>query len=227
MLNSLIHESKVVIMNFDPKRWKVYTWKNWSILFWIINPGSAINELVFGQRVAKLYLEDKTMDAVKFERGFTPCPHCAELHDNRLWDTSNDTALGNWFGLYCRNCGDVIPCVMSIMTFLILLVTSPLWYWFKDGLREKWLLKQKSRYEGVDVSNQTSPYAGRGWVVAGLKWGMFMFVFMGLLFPYFIERSFSIERLLISFVLWLAGGLAFGYMMKVWTGQPSEQVPSH
>lgn len=212
-------------MNFDPKRWKVYTWKHWSVLFWILNPGSAINELILGQRVAKLYLEDKTMDASKFERGFTPCPHCDELHDNRLWSTENNTAFGNWFGLYCRNCGDVIPCIMSVLTFMILAVTSPIWYWFKDGLKEKWLVKQKDRYEGIDVSTQTNPFAGRGWIVVGLEWGLGMFVIMGVLYPYFIGSHFSWSSLPFSFMLWMLGGLGFGYVMKVTMGrQPQKTV---
>ena len=47
-------------MEFDKEKYKVYTWKNWMMLHWILNPGLAINELILGQRVPKVSLEDKT-----------------------------------------------------------------------------------------------------------------------------------------------------------------------
>ena len=46
-------------MEFDKEKYKVYTWKNWMMLHWILNPGLAINELILGQRVPKVSLEDE------------------------------------------------------------------------------------------------------------------------------------------------------------------------
>jgi hypothetical protein len=37
-------------MKFNEEKYKVYTWKNWMMLHWIINQGLAINELILGQR---------------------------------------------------------------------------------------------------------------------------------------------------------------------------------
>lgn len=46
-------------MEFNKDKYKVYTWKNWMMLHFILNPGLAINDLIFGQRVPKIRLEDK------------------------------------------------------------------------------------------------------------------------------------------------------------------------
>ena len=67
-------------MEFDNKKWKVYTWKNWMIIHWIINPGLVINELILGQRIPKIYLEDKESTKPRIDRTFVPCPHCEKLH---------------------------------------------------------------------------------------------------------------------------------------------------
>jgi hypothetical protein len=53
------------------------------MLHWILNPGLAINELILGQRVPKVRLEDKTIDKPRIERVLIPCPHCETLHDGR------------------------------------------------------------------------------------------------------------------------------------------------
>ena len=51
-------------MKLDKKRYKVYSWKNFMVLHWMINPALVINELFFGQRVPKISLEDKTIEGV-------------------------------------------------------------------------------------------------------------------------------------------------------------------
>ena len=43
-------------MEFNKEKYKIYTWKNWMVLHWILNPGLAINELILGQRVPKISL---------------------------------------------------------------------------------------------------------------------------------------------------------------------------
>lgn len=45
---------------FDKNAYKVYRWWHPAYLFWIINPGSVINELLLGQRIPKLSLLNKT-----------------------------------------------------------------------------------------------------------------------------------------------------------------------
>lgn len=99
---------------FDKNAYKVYRWWHPAHLFWIINPGSVINELLLGQRIPKLSLLNKTSGKSKFESSYIPCPHCKSLHQSKKWAPQNNTAFGNWFGLYCDNCGKTIPCLWSI-----------------------------------------------------------------------------------------------------------------
>jgi hypothetical protein len=49
-------------MEYDKNKYKVYTWKNWIYLHYIINPGLAFNELVLGMRIAKIGLVEKNTD---------------------------------------------------------------------------------------------------------------------------------------------------------------------
>ena len=120
-------------MEFNKEKYKIYSWKNWMMLHWILNPGLAINELILGQRIPKISLEDKTIDKPRIERSLVPCPHCDTLHDTRTWSIQNGTAFNNWFGLYCKNCGNIIPCLTNVFSFLILALTFPFWGWFRKS----------------------------------------------------------------------------------------------
>lgn len=63
-------------MDIHKNKCKVYTWKHWMILHYILNPGLAINELILGQRVPKITPEDKSSEKPRVERSYVPCPHC-------------------------------------------------------------------------------------------------------------------------------------------------------
>jgi hypothetical protein len=202
-------------MEFDHDRYKVYTWRHPFILHWILNPGLAINELVFGQRVPRLSLIDRTEEYPQLEGSRVPCPHCGTLNDGRTWSAQNGTAFGNWFGLYCPACGGVIPCLMNATSWLILAVTFPLWGWFRKPLFERWLRRQPARFRDLDLSSQPDPYAGRGWIVQGLSFGAIMFLLMELLFRWLMGDPITGRSLLIGLVIWTLGGLAFGYSMKL------------
>lgn len=121
---------------FDESKYKIYTWKHWMILHFILNPGLAFNELILGQRIPKISLEDKTSKKPRAERSYVPCPHCDTLHDGRIWSADNGRAFKNWFGLYCPECGGIIPCVMNVTSYIILALTLPVWGWFKDDLKK-------------------------------------------------------------------------------------------
>ncbi len=70
-------------MDNDKSKFKIWIWRNPVMLHWIINPGLAINELLLGQRVPKVSLEDKTIDKPRFEKTMVPCLHCETLHNGR------------------------------------------------------------------------------------------------------------------------------------------------
>ena len=202
-------------MKFNKEKYKVYTWKNWMMLHWILNPGLAINELILGQRIPKISLEDKTSIKPRFERTFVPCPHCEKLHDGRTWAKQNGTAFKNWFGLYCPNCGKVIPCLTNGFSFIILVITFPIWGWFKKNLKSKWLENQPKRYENIDIEIKPNPFNKQRWIKMGLTWGAFMFLFMTFLFPFFMGQNITLKSKLFGLIIWTIGGLVFGYIMKL------------
>jgi len=203
------------MMQIDKERFKVYTWKHWIMLHWIINPGLAINELVFGQRVPKVSLVDKTLDKPRSERSFTPCPHCETLHDSRTWSTQNGTAFKNWFGLYCPTCGNIIPCLTNVLSFVILVLSYPLRIWFIGRAKEKWLARQPQRFQNIDVEKVPDPFNKENWLWTGLGWGAVMFVLMGIVFPYFDGDEITGRSLLIGVLIWAVAGLLFGNTMKL------------
>ena len=206
-------------MEFDKEKYKVYTWKNWMMLHWILNPGLAINQLILGQRVPKVSLEDKTIDKPRIERTLVPCPHCETLHDGRTWSTEKGTAFKNWFGLYCKSCGNIIPCLTNGLSFLIRAITFPIWGWFRKSLKEKWLEKQPKRYENIDIKHISNPFDKKSWIKTGLSWGAFMFLVMSIGFTYFEGEEITLKTLLLGLVIWTIGGLGFGYTMKLFMGK--------
>jgi hypothetical protein len=205
-------------MQFNIDHYKIYTWKNWMILFWILNPGSAINELIFGQRVPKISLEDKTVNKPRIERTVVPCPHCKTMHDGRTWSTENGTAFKNWFGLYCTNCGGIIPCLMNVFSLIILAVTFPIWGWFRKSLKSAWLAKQPNRFQDINVDDIPNSFDKKAWRATGLSWGVSMFVIMSIILPYFKGDTITWWTLLLGLIVWTIGGLGFGYMMKLFLG---------
>ncbi len=204
-------------MNFDKSKYKVYTWKNWIMLFWILNPVGFINELILGQRVPKVSLEDKTVDKPRIERTFIPCPHCETLHDGRIWSNENGTGYQNWFGLYCTNCGNTIPCLTNIASFIILALTFPIWGWFRKRLKAKWLEKQPNRYENIDIDQTKNPFSKKDWIASGLIWGALMFLTMTIAYPYLVGHEITGKTLLFGLIMWTIGGIGFGYTMKLWS----------
>jgi hypothetical protein len=204
-------------MNFDNKKYKVYTWKNWMMLHWILNPGLAINELIFGQRVPKLSLEDKLSKKPRIERSYIPCPHCHTLHDARLWTTNNGLAFKNWFGLYCTSCGGIIPCLLNLWSFVLLMITFPIWIWFAKSAKAKWLKRQPQRYAHAQIDSH-NPFDKKNWLLTGLSWGGLMFVFLGIIFPLLNGEVLNPPQLGTNLTVWIIGGLVFGYAMKWYFG---------
>lgn len=206
-------------MKYDTSKYKIKTWKNFTLLHWIINPGLAINELVLGQRVPRVMLIDKTSDKPLMERTYVPCPHCGTRHDGRTWSSKNGTAYKNWFGYYCPECGGIIPCLHNATAYLLMIITFPVWGWFKSSWKAKWLEKQPARYENITFGQVR--HSDIAWWKIGLRFGGFMYVFMTLFFLILEPSEFSYVAL-ISIPLWLCGGLAFGYIMKFWMGRRGE-----
>ncbi|SFT35363.1 hypothetical protein SAMN05216474_0057 [Lishizhenia tianjinensis] len=204
-------------MKFDTNKYKVYTWKNPLMLHWIINPALVINEILFGQKIPKVSLVDKTSHKPRVERSFVPCPHCETIHDGRTWSPQNGTAFKNWFGLYCNNCGEIIPCVNNVFSLLILALTFPIWGWFRKSLKAKWYEKQAKRYENLEFSKVTNPFDNKNWWITGLKWAAFMYVTMQVIWPLLDGTGITWASLAKGAVIWPISGIFFGFTMKLFT----------
>lgn len=201
-------------MNYDVTKYRKIDWKHLMMFHWIINPGLLINEMIFGQRVPKVMLMERNSNKAWAERSHVPCPHCNTIHDGKTWNLTNKTMFRNWFGLYCPVCGGVISCLMNIGTFVVLAVTSPIWYWFRKPLYNKWLAKQPARYKNLDL--ETSDFQKHTWWQQGLGWGMWMFIAMTLLNMLWGEEITG-PKLIFHFVWWMAGGLILGLFMRAMT----------
>lgn len=66
-------------------------------------------------------------------------------------------------------------------------------------------------------------FEGRGWIVHGLIWGAFMFVFMGILFPLAEKKALTFPRVLTGLGIWLATGLVYGLVMRAFNRRQSRR----
>ena len=228
---SIILEELLLIahlqLDVDPERYEVWNWKHWAFFHWIINPGVVVGELLFGQRVPKVMLIDKQSGKTLTDSTLVPCPHCGTIHDGRTWSAENKTAYKNWHGLYCPNCGGIIPCLENATSAIIKAILFPFTYLFAAGAQSRWLSKQPTRYENIKFTETDLKKVP--WFKMGLIFGAAMYVIMTLLLPLITqqERLFG-DRLWywlgINLVIWLLAGLAFGRAMKWMLGPNSPMV---
>ena len=204
---------KINRMNYDKTKYKVWTWKNPVMLHWIINPGLAFNELALGQRVPKVMLIEKNSSKSLGEKSFVPCPHCGTLHTGLKWTPQNKTAFKNWFGYYCDSCEKIIPCLTNLTSYIILGLTFPIWFWFKKKYKDKWLEEQKMKFS--KPLNLTFQEPKAQWWLRGMLFGLFMYVFMVILFPLIKGEALTQKGLLIGIPVWAVAGLVFGFTMTI------------
>ncbi len=205
------------LANYDENKFKVLTWKNIGTLHWIVNPGLAFNELVLGQRIPKVVLVEKDSKKPLSEKTFIPCPYCNILHSGTKWTTQNKTAFKNWFGYYCDNCEQIIPCVMNLTSYLILGITLPFWYFFKDSWKAKWLATQKSKFS--QPMFLTAPKVK--WWKAGFNYGASMFVVMAIFNYLILGKEVFFDIFLIGIILYTIAGILFGLILKLTTDSKS------
>lgn len=201
-------------MIYDKSKYRKIDWKHFMMFHWIINPGLMINELILGQRVPKVMLQERSREKPWIERFKVPCPHCETIHDGRTWSTHNNTGFKNWFGLYCPTCGGIIPCLWNIGSLVLLIATAPVWYGFKDRWRKNWLAKQPARFSNLDLS---SPRRFKyDWVLQGMIWGFLMFLLNDI--TELANESVNLKKLAAGFVWWIFWGVfGFGWVMHLMT----------
>ncbi|MCT4699084.1 MULTISPECIES: hypothetical protein [Tenacibaculum] len=52
------------------------------------------------------------------------------------------------------------------------------------------------------------------WQKSGLVWGLWMFVIMTFVWPYFDGEEITLRKTLISLVIWTIASFAFGWSMR-------------
>jgi hypothetical protein len=62
---------------------------------------------------------------------------------------------------------------------------------------------------------QYNIFTSQNWIKLGLVWGVLMFLFNSLGFPYFLGENITLEDIFVGLILWTLGGLAFGYTMRL------------
>lgn len=201
-------------MNFDVNKYRVWKLPHWMLLHWVINPGLAFNELILGQRIPKVTLIDKQSDAPLMERQYVPCPHCNTIHSGLLWSKKN--AMGNWFGYLCPTCHKIIPCIWNVTSLVLLALTYPIWGWFKQPLKNKWIMK-KIKISQVTSSKELPKTEDISWLKMGLTYGAIMFCVMAL--PTIIREELPYTDIATQIAIWLVAGLAFGGVMKLFLGR--------
>lgn len=94
------------------------------LLHWVLNPGLAFNELVFGQRVPAMTFFCRECPGPLMERQYVYCHGCRVFHPGMIW--SRSCGFGNWLGPVCLDCGEPIPSLWNLTSRLVLAVAFPL-----------------------------------------------------------------------------------------------------
>jgi len=203
-------------MEYDKTKYKIWNWKSPIILHWIINPGVVVSDLFLGQTMPKVILIERFGNKPFYKRSIIPCPHCGELHPGVKYSAQNKTALKNWYGCYCDKCSEIIPVQRNLTSLLILIVTFPLWGWFRKTLKQSWLDKQPERYKNLNLEVDDTKNITKNWLKAGLLWGLFMYIGMTFIFPLIEQEQITQKSMLRGIPIWLIGGLIMGYTNKIW-----------
>ena len=105
------------------EEFKTWTLLHPLIIHWMLNPGLAVNELFFGQRIPRtVFLCRNSGSWLKPDSQVIECPKCKRFHSAMIW---RQCGFGNWLGLVCPDCGASIPSVLNLTSFLILAILSP------------------------------------------------------------------------------------------------------
>ena len=215
-------------MQYDKNRFKIWALPHPLVLFWVLFPALIFNELILGQRHPKVSLIDKESDKPLLERCYIPCPHCETLNDARLWGKRK--AFGNWFGLVCPSCHQVIPCLWNIFSLVMLAITFPLWYFPARFFRRRWLEKEKERLANV-LERPLIQAKSINWLLRGtLYWGGFMWVILGVI-PQIREvlngGEWDLMMMFVSLPIWMVGGFAWGLFMRFFMNRKGEKAEKH
>ena len=209
-------------MKIDKNRYKVLNWKNPLILHYIINPGAGVLE-IGGYVIPKVTLIDKQSNKPYIERNYVPCPHCNYIHNSITWSSINNTQFKNWFGLYCPNCGGIIPVIRNLTVLLILAITYPIWGWFHKSWKQAWLKKQPERFQNLELELPPKMKSNERILLAGLVFGVSMYLMMEIIFPFISKEPITQAELLKAIPVWLAAGVIWAVVMIFWMNKKGKK----
>ena len=108
-----------------------------------------------------------------------------------------------------------------------MILTFPIWGWFRKTLKQNWLAKQPDRYKNINLEIPEKKNSTKNWLKSGLFFGLFMYVSMIIIFPLIKGEEITQRNLLIGLPFWLIGGLGWGYMMKRWMNKKGKENKAH
>ena len=193
------------------KKWAL---PNLILLHWVLNPGVALGELIFGQCIPKETYICTGCKIPFMERTYVYCPSCSSFHNGMIWGKKN--GFGHWFGLICPKCGLLIPRLWNLTSILILSLTLPIWWIPVQLYKEKWLQYERDRVS-LEIDKLNIPKQPIHWYRLGIGWGITCWLLGSLTMPLFVHLNSYIEdvKFHATFLpLWLIGGLLFGFFMK-------------
>ena len=148
-------------------------------MFQLLWPLAWFHEVLLGIRTAKLTLLCKNCDLPASDCVYILCPTCHQMNSERLWIGKN--AKGHWFGLVCKSCGGVIPCLWSYSSLLLLGITFPIWFLPVRLLKPSWVELEKRRI----AKAIPKPVTETKWWAMALQFGCVMWAIL------FVRALFS------------------------------------
>ncbi|WP_340105066.1 hypothetical protein [Rhodohalobacter sp. 8-1] len=115
----------------------------------------------------------------------------------------------------------------NITGYLILAPTFPIWDWFKDDLKKKWLARQPERYVDLELGSDHQAFKYYNWIKTGLVYAVLMFILMTGLIYLTGTLDLTAVNLALSALTWSFGGLLFGYEMKLFMGKKGQETLPH
>jgi len=235
-----------MLVEFECPKCKGHVCERWSLsgstlgirlMYWhlFLNPGIAINELIFGQRIPKETYICKSCTVPLGDRSYVHCTHCGIFHPGRIWSYKN--AFGHWLGIVCPTCGGEIACCWNLTSRVLAALTAPLWYLPVKRYKTKWLQQQHKRITQANEALLLETEASQkpvDYKLVGLLFGGLMFVFLTLFYPLMtlISKGNLTLTNYITLLLFVAqyaliacplAGLFFGLSMKYMMDKKGDQ----
>lgn len=206
-------------------RHKQWTPSHPIIVFWLVNPGVAFNEVFVGQRIPEATYFCEACPEPFQERSYVFCPNCRTYHSGRVWGERN--SFGHWAGLVCPDCGAQIPTLTNYTSRLLLALLFPLWWLPSRLAKAQWIHFEQRRAQ--QTRKQLKPYRVN-WILRGLfKFGPLLWALLMIPLAVMLVVTWRLGAVppetaltvgcgiaLFALLLCLAGGVAWGCVMKVW-----------